>query len=229
MSTLYDSLLDTAKSDFEAAKVLAKEHLFAQSLFYLEQAFEKGIKYLFAYYKIHYEQKNDIEVQEELKNIRHDNRQPTFTLVEMLFDLFPESRKKLWELHTGSTVQSVQEAVQRLKMKPLDLQKLTEKYGSYDAYVKTLVIEVKDRWLYTSTDITFKFVVIAGVLALSLVGMESIARYPLKKYDYANVEQLNKATNELTCTYLIDMMYDFLDLAPLVKDTLARNYKSTIR
>ena len=72
-SMLYDSLLEEAQRDLQAAKLLVKASLYSSTLYLLEQAFEKSIKSLYAYYSIIHDQKSETDVYIMLKGFSHDN------------------------------------------------------------------------------------------------------------------------------------------------------------
>lgn len=222
MPTLYDSLWEVAKLDFTVAKALTKQGFYAHALFYFEQAFEKAIKSLLASYQIESQRKHSTDVEEYLKTISHNSRYPTFTIVEMLFDLYPSSRKASYERLTGITVKNIEETIQRLKTKDLEAQEIVD----YPAYMDRLN-NLKNEWLFSSPDIDFKFVVLASILSMALVFMESYTRYPIGKYNYTNVKLFNDKSNHMACQYITDMMEDFFDIIPVFRDTVATRFNET--
>ncbi len=217
MPSLDDSLLSTAKIDFEASKALTKQRFFAHSLFYLEQAFEESIKSLLAYYRMNHDHKTDDDVEKELRTIfGHDNRKPTSTIIKIIFDAIPSSRKKQFELIMGEPTKTIEEAMERLRIEPIDREMLIKHYRNSIEQLN----EVKNETFRTTTDITTKFIALAYALSLALESIDATARYPLKQYNYQNIEFLNDPSNEMACTYLLDMMYDFLDIVPLMKGVI---------
>src|SRR5688572_24644728 len=82
MSTnpIFSSFIKTAVLDLEAAKVLANNKHHAQSLFYLEQSFEKSIKALYAFYMKRFEELDGNGIEKKLKDFSHDNYEALIVL-----------------------------------------------------------------------------------------------------------------------------------------------------
>lgn len=87
IQSLYEKFLSAPISDLEAAKILLQSKKTAQSLFYLQQAFEKGLKaaYLACVYK--YDKKSDADVYELIKAHRHNTRRTFADLFIRILDI----------------------------------------------------------------------------------------------------------------------------------------------
>jgi len=73
MITIYDSFLQEAIHDLQAAKVLVKERLYSQTLYHIEQSLEKSSKSLYSYYAIIHDYASEKEIYRTVKGFSHDN------------------------------------------------------------------------------------------------------------------------------------------------------------
>lgn len=83
---LHEVLLEVARLDRDASKILASKGLIAQALFYNEQAFEKANKSVIVSYHIRHDGLTEDEALSKIKDFGHINKRATATIVKILVD-----------------------------------------------------------------------------------------------------------------------------------------------
>ena len=174
MTTLYDSLLDIAKLDLAAAKILCTNRLIAQSLFHFEQSFEKANKSIITHYMIHYESKSEIEVLRLLKKeFGHLNRKLTSRITKILFD----REREIYLSRGGNTTDGY-------ITKPYMILEEFEKMGSWGIDDETLVAFINN---IVKKDYYERYIPIRGESTLNLTRQiaflrKEFARSVISKY-----------------------------------------------
>jgi hypothetical protein len=92
MLLLHHRLYDIAKTDLEAANILAKNNLYPQAIYFYSQACEKAAKSVVALYQIRYEEMPENEVFIGLKKIHGHKLLKTTTTIT---NIFVDYEKKL--------------------------------------------------------------------------------------------------------------------------------------
>jgi hypothetical protein len=54
------------------------------------------------------------------------------------------------------------------------------------------------------------------ILSSYIDGLDIYARYPMSQLKYNNIRFLNRAENRQACNLLLEMIFDFLEVVPLV-------------
>lgn len=116
MITLYDSLLETAQMDYQAANFLTNHLLFAHSIFYFSQSFEKGLKATYAYYAVKRKNRPENEVEHEIKgNFGHKHRKQTVIILNLLLDMDQQILKKEFDIHSSRSLDEAYFNLKRLE------------------------------------------------------------------------------------------------------------------
>jgi hypothetical protein len=83
---LYEVLLEIARLDYKASKILASNGLIAQSVFYAEQSFEKATKSVIAYYYIMHDDLPENEALSKIRAFGHAIKMATAAIIKILID-----------------------------------------------------------------------------------------------------------------------------------------------
>jgi HEPN domain-containing protein len=228
-SPLHEVLLEIARLDYNASKILASNGLIAQSLFYNEQAFEKANKSVIVYYHIKHDGLTENEVLAKIKNdFGHVNRKATATIVKILVD-----KEKAIYLSKGGSEKDefIVRAYQQLDMfkenKPIQEELIplfnnviTGIYNRYYIHFSTRIEEISDsriNYLHEQySNPMSRYQMLAWILSSHLDGLDIYARYPVVELGYNNIRYLNHPENKQACNYLSEMIFDFIEVVPSV-------------
>lgn len=128
---LYCRIHDIAKTDLEAANILAKNSLFPQAIYFYSQACEKAAKSVIAMNMIHREKKTDEEVLGILKS--HNYGHNLLKLAETTTKIFVDYEKGLYlkrgGKETDELISTANELIKKIQDRKPDIQDLMAYYG----------------------------------------------------------------------------------------------------
>jgi hypothetical protein len=225
---LNEVLLEIARSDYKASKVLASNRLIAQALFYCEQSFEKANKSVIAYYHIKREKLAENEVLTKIKDFGHTNNKATAAIIKILID----KEKSIYLSMGGSEnddfiVGSYKRLDNFKENKPIqeDLIPIFDiaikgRYEKYYIPFNTRMRETSDsriNYLHEQySNPASRYLILAFLLVPYLDGFDRYARYPVSELGYNNIRYLNRPENKQACNYLTEMISDFIEVVPSV-------------
>lgn len=216
--TLYDGLFDTAVLDLQAAELLAKNKLYAQSIFYLEQSYEKCIKSLYAYYEINVNQTDQSKVEEMLRRkhfFGHDTRKVGIQLFKLLSKI-EAGRDERSEKLGVAYPHALADYLERFEKMSLPERKVVEQFDKVISVYYRFYKEVQKKPSFNSP--VGMMMALAQALSTCFLNVESFARYPQGKYNYANIRFLSEKQNGIACKRLIIMIKHFVNIIPRVVD-----------
>jgi HEPN domain-containing protein len=226
---LYEILLEIARLDHNASKVLASNGLIAQALFYCEQSFEKANKSVIVYYQMKRKGRNQNKAAKKIKeDFGHINRRAIAALIKILVTKEKEKhvsrggsardefiKRAYKQLHDFSEDKPIQEDLipffnNAIKRKYRYYIQFSGKanYKSSDSNIKIL------RQQYSNP--TSRYQMLAWILSFHLDGLDIYARYPMSELEFNNIKYLNLDENKQACNYLSEMISDFIEVVPLV-------------
>jgi hypothetical protein len=85
-------------------------------------------------------------------------------------------------------------------------------YKSSDSNIKIL------RQQYSNP--TSRYQMLAWILSFHLDGLDIYARYPMSELKFNNIKYLNLPENKEACNYLSEMIFDFIEVVPLVRQKI---------
>ena len=214
LDVIDNELLKFAKEDFKTAEILINHKIYATSLYYLEQCFEKLVK---SYY-IFIMKNNEMDIQklyEKTKDLGHDVNTSTIDLLIEVAnfekDLFQKKRDVTGKLTSlainffkmeeilNDQIEGYINTLTNLKNRNLDKDFIKniknyehfvgnehQKYGEKRNAVKAIKIKMSD---YSYNFVSFSDTSI--YLYPCLYKMNEISRYPLKDFEFENLKYLN--------------------------------------
>lgn len=216
--TLYNALFDTAILDLQAAEVLSKNKLYAQSIFYLEQSYEKCIKSLYAYYEINVNQADQSKVEKMLRrkyHFGHDTRKVGVQLFKLLSKIEAGRDERSEKLDTAYP-HALADYLERFEKMSLPERKVVEQFNKVISVYYRFYKEVQKKASFNSP--VGMMMALALALSTCFLNVESFARYPQGKYNYANIRFLSEKQNGIACKHLITMIKHFVNIIPGVVD-----------
>jgi hypothetical protein len=63
---------------------------------------------------------------------------------------------------------------------------------------------------------TSRYQTLSWILSSYMDGLDIYARYPVGERKYNNIKFLNRSENKQACNFLLEMIYDFIQVVPLV-------------
>jgi hypothetical protein len=225
---LYEVLLEIAKSDHNASKVLASKGLIAQSVFYCEQSFEKANKSVIVYYHIIHDGLTENEVSTKIKDFGHVNRRATAAITKILIDKEKSIYLSMGGSENDDFIVGSYKRLDKLKENKPMQEELIPIFdiaikGIYDKYYipfNTRIRETSDskiNYLHEQySNPASRYLILAFLLVPYLDGFDRYARYPVSELGYNNIRYLNRPENKQACNYLTEMISDFIEVVPSV-------------
>lgn len=233
MPSLHHRLYDIAKTDLEAANILAKNNLYPQAIYFYSQACEKAAKSVVALYQVRYEEKSEDEVSFELKKI-HGHKLLRITTI--IANIFMDYEKKLHVKRGGKEsaelIRRADDSIKKIQSRKPDMISLIALYtlnvrGIYELFYSRLTEGISShganplwgvlRDLHTIPKTRYlKFNTLSQFLFIVLDGMDTYARYPMSDTNYTNIGFLKDPEMKEACSLLDIMIADLIRLVPLV-------------
>jgi hypothetical protein len=230
---LHHRLYDIAKTDLEAANILAKNNLYPQAIYFYAQSCEKASKSVVAFFYIHYEKKSEEKVLVILKNLSHNLMELALTTAKIFVDYERRLHVKRGGKESDGLIRAVSDSlknIQRRKPPMIDLMALyagTVKVLYQRFYTRlgenSLALGAQDpRWgvlreLYKHPKTRYlKFNTLSQFLFILLDKMDIYARYPMNGIGYTNIGFLKGPEIREACLLLGEMVEDLVSLVPFV-------------
>lgn len=197
-------------SDYDAAKKLWENGFYAQCLFYLEQAFEKANKSIYAHMAINLKKVHDMKVEKELKkSFNHNNKHSAYAVLKELLDAEKWEKEQLGNLDEAKLriayafAEGHKQSTQKYK-----IEQFCEMVKYYYTRYQLAMQDVRMQHPASAV------LVLNWALSSSLEEIESRARYPLSEYHFENVEKLNVPENKECYKMLLVMVRDYINRTP---------------
>jgi HEPN domain-containing protein len=225
-SRLVDNLFKTAMSDYDAAKKLWETGFYEQCLFYLEQAFEKANKSIYAHMAINLKSTDDLKVEKQLrKSFSHNNKYSAYAVLKELLDA------ERWQKEQSGNLDRTQFEIgytfaegHRQSRQQYKIEQFCDMVKYYYSIYQVALQE--PRLQHPASAV----LVLNWALSSSLEEIESRARYPLSEYRYDNVEKLKAVENKDCYLMLLVMVRDYVnrtpDLIAIASQRLAAYYRA---
>lgn len=224
-------LLEFAKKDFRTAEILINYKIYATSLYYLEQCFEKVVKSYYIFIMKNYKL-NIQKLYEKTKDLGHDVNTSTIDLLIEVAnfekDLFQKKRDVTSELTPlainffkkeemlNEKIQGYIDTLINLKNRDLD-KDFFKNIKNYEYFVgnehqkyvekRKTVKGIKN----DMSDYSYNFVAFSDTsifLYPCLYKMNEISRYPLKDFEFENLKYLNNKRAVNLVKNMIRIMID---------------------
>lgn len=208
---LHYKLLQIARSDATAAKMLATEGLLSHALFFFEQSLEKSLKAILVYdWGISDPTKKESQILHEIKGrYGHNNRKAAAEIIERIA-LLQEQLRPTDKKHSKEDLELFKESIDMIKSKKFDEPKMIREYPEV---VKKAYQIYKNREMQELfADQSGRFILLSTCLALPLAFVEDAARYPLSKHDFENIRILNQDGNRKACEMINEMTKELLNI-----------------
>jgi HEPN domain-containing protein len=230
---LFNRIYDIAKTDLEAANILAKNSLYPQAIYFYSQACEKAAKSVIAVYLIQYEKKTDEEVLKILKSHGHN----LLELAETTTKIFVDYEKGLYVKRGGkgtdALIRTANESIEEIQGRIPNIQDLMAYYaGNVKVVYERLYARLSENYsprgaedprfgvlreLYKIPKTKYlKFNTLSQFLFILLDKMDIYSRYPMNDIGYANITFLKEPEIREACSLLGEMVGDLIILVPLV-------------
>jgi HEPN domain-containing protein len=239
-----EAFMKQALSDLDTAKLLKDAHKYSQSIYHLQQSFEKAIKSVYCYCKMKYDRVPELTAYNDVVNFGHNTKKSTLELLitismvdqkVLLKNIPPEKMNEpIYQKMTNQLKQEIFGYITKienlrnqketdlrilLKTYPSFVQEMYQKYQDNLSLIKKLEPEIIAKYNFSIKNISTRshsfliFVNSACLLYPCLSKMESVTRYPDKKFQHKNIELLNMDDVKKACDYIIKMLDGFIDIA----------------
>ena len=222
VARLYQQFLSAAKMDLDAARVLNNNNG-AAALFHLQQSYEKSIKsfHIFNSIEIHGLSSDDAYSKATKYSHKVDE-----SITELLVEITEIEKIRLekvvnndpkYNQARNNSILQMDQFITEIKNLPQKLQldnKLMthiQNFGSYVESIHTAHSGPNQESITSSPDfIYFSFISLAFSLYPCVYKLESISRYPLKEFQYKNLELL--ANQDRACVLIIELVSMLIDI-----------------
>jgi hypothetical protein len=233
MLLLQHMLYDIAKTDLEAANILAKNNLYPQAIYFYSQACEKAAKSVVALYLISYEKKQEDDVSIRLKRVHgHKLLEITATIANIFVDYQTKSHLKRGGKESDEMIRTAKESIKKIQSRKPDMTSLIALYtlnvrGIYELFYRRLTEDIPPhganplwgilRELHKIPKTRYlKFNTLSQFLFIVLDGMDNYAQYPMRDTNYTNIGFLKDPEIKEACSLLDIMVTDMVNLVPLM-------------
>lgn len=255
MNQLLNEWLKTAKQDLESAKSLKGSEQFSNSIYHLQQSFEKILKCYNAHLLLVFESATETQVESKFISLSHFTKK---SALELLLKICELEDKKWAEKGTNGKIHNLQKLISYIEnetklsnsVPPKELKTLKLLYQYLESFKQKISIQLNEKTdiqnilrnypafinkqytIYRNLEPVinkkekeiieknklginnmsegsrrFQYLIKIGrIMADSLSQLESLSRYPSKKFDYKNVEMLNRSEVKTSCSQLIEML-----------------------
>jgi HEPN domain-containing protein len=233
LELLYSRIYDIAKTDLEAANILAKNGLYPQAIYFYSQACEKAAKSVIAIYLIHHEKKTNEEVLKILKSHGHNLLKLAETTTKIFVDYEKGLYVKRGGKETDELIRTANESMKKIQGRKPDIQELMAYYASnVKVLYERLYARLSENYSPKGAEDPgfgvlrevykipktkhLKFNTLSQFLFILLDEMDIYSRYPMNDNGYPNIVFLKEPQIREACSLLGIMVGDLISLVPLV-------------
>jgi len=173
---------------------------------------------------------NEDEVEKKIgKKFGHLNKKTTAGIVKILID---KEKEKYLSIGRSENDEFISKAYQLLDDFKKDKFRKEELFPYFNNAIKRIYYKYyfyfSGKTKNTSSDPkinyireqysnpTSRYQSLSWILSSYMDGLDIYARYPVGELKYNNIKFLNQSENKQACNYLLEMVYDFIEVVPLV-------------
>lgn len=233
MANFYERIYEIAKMDHESAKILSKNRMFPQSIYFYEQCFEKSLKAVISHYMSCIQKKTDTQIEKELRPRGHNIIEKTMDMMKLMIDEEVKLYLKRGGKRSDPFIQGTYEGIEKFieHEYPVEYQVVIFYdlvVSHYDGFYARFYIPKYDKreeqWVYLRRTYSnpdqrhHKFMTLSWIISPILINMDTITRYPTpsNSLNNNNVSLLKDKKFLTVCNRLSEMLEDHMELVPMV-------------